>query len=111
MRRTSSGNSLITSILQTTILKLRLISADLATVLDLIPLQHIYQQFYNAFSQRPSHNQEGMNGDGRSNQMVEEEEETETDHLKSEEATVWLVEEATEDESKEIEIKVKMGLT
>ena len=52
-----------------------------------------------------------MNGDVRSNQMGEEEEETETDYLKSEEATVWMVELATEDESKEIEIKMKIGLT
>ena len=30
--------------------------------------------------------------------------------MKAEEASVWVVEEAAEDEAKEIEIKVKMGL-
>ena len=52
-----------------------------------------------------------MDGDGRSTQMGEKEEEVEAVDLKSEEAVLGVSEEAVEDEAKEIEIKVEMGLT
>ena len=41
-----------------------------------------------------------MDGDGRSTHMGEEEDEAEADDLKSEEAVVGVVKEATEDEEK-----------
>ena len=82
--------------------KMRLISVDLATVLTLIRLSHIYQQLYHTFSQIPSPHQKGMDGDGRSTQLVEEEEELEAADLKLEEAAVGVVEEDAKDESKEI---------
>ena len=111
MRRTRSENSWITSIFQTTIWKLRLISEDLATVLASRQLTHIYQQLYHDFTQRASHHQEGMDEDSRSTQLVEEGEETEAADFKAEEAAVGVVQEAVEEEKKEIETKVKMGLT
>ena len=54
-------------------LKIRLTSADLATVIDLRQFPHIYQQLYHAFYQRPRHHQEGIRGDGRSTHLIEEE--------------------------------------
>ena len=50
-----SGNSWITSIFQKSILKLKLTSTDIATVLASIKLPHTYQQSYHAFSQRLIH--------------------------------------------------------
>ena len=111
MRMTMSGKSWITSIFQTTIWKPRLTSVDLATLLASRQLPHTYQQLHLAFSQQPSHHQEVMDGDGRSTQLGEEEEEAEAVDFKEEEAAVGVVEEATEEEAKEIEIKVKMVLT
>ena len=52
-----------------------------------------------------------MDGDGRSTQLGEDEEEAEAAYFKAEEAVAGLVEEAAEYEAKEIEIKVGMGLT
>ena len=69
MSSTRSGNSRITSIVQTTISKLRLISADLSIVLALRQLLYIHQQLYHAFYQRPIHHQEGMDEDGRSTHL------------------------------------------
>ena len=43
--------------------------------------------------------------------MGEEEEESEGGYLKAEENLLGVVKEATEDESKEVEIKLKMVLT
>ena len=43
-----------------------------------------------------------MNGDGRSTNLGEEEEEADADDFKAEEAAVGVVEEAVEDEAKEI---------
>ena len=67
MRSTSSDNFWITSISQTTILNRLLTSAYLATVLDLVQIPHAYQQLYHAFSQKPSHHQEGM--DNKNNNL------------------------------------------
>ena len=52
-----------------------------------------------------------MDRDDKSTQMGEEEEEAEADNLKSEEAEVAVTKEAAEEGAKEIETKVKMGLT
>ena len=75
---------------------MRLISADLATVLALRQIPHIYQQLYHAFYRRPSHHQEGMVVHGMSNQIGEEEEEEEADNFKAEEAVVGVVEDSAE---------------
>ena len=66
MRRTSSGNSWITSIFQTNVLKLRLTYADISTLIPSRQLPHTYQQLYHAFSQQPSHHKRVMDGNGRS---------------------------------------------
>ena len=87
-----------------------LISVDLATVLDLVQLPHIYQHLYHEFSHRPRHHQEGMDVDRRSTHLGEEEQEAEAADLKAEESAVGVVNKSAEDEAKEIEIKVKMGL-
>ena len=47
-------------------------------------------------SQQPSHHQEGMDGDGKSTHIGEEEEEVEANYLKAEESAVWVVKEAAE---------------
>ena len=52
-----------------------------------------------------------MDRDGSSTQLREEEEEAEANDFKSEKAAVGVVEETAEGEEKEIETKVKMGLT
>ena len=52
-----------------------------------------------------------MDGDGRSTHLEEEEKESEAADLKTDEAAVGEVEEAAQDETKEIETKVKMVLT
>ena len=58
-------------------------SADLATVPALIQFTNIYQQLYNAFYQKPRHQQEIMDGDVRSTQVGEEEEKAGADDLKA----------------------------
>ena len=97
MRRKISGNSWIKSIFQTTIWKLRLTPADIATVIALRKLPNIYQLLYYAFYQQPIYHQEGMDGDGRPNQMREYEEEDEVSNLKAEEATVEMVKDTVEE--------------
>ena len=52
-----------------------------------------------------------MDIDSRSTHLGEEKEEANVEDLKAEEAAVGMVEEAADDESKEIEVKVKIGLT
>ena len=52
-----------------------------------------------------------MDGDGRSTHLGEEEEEAQVSNLKAEEATVGVVEEASEYEAKEKEIKMSFLLT
>ena len=63
---------------------------------------HTYQQLYHAFYQQPSHHQEGMDGDGRSKNLKDEEEESEASDLKAEEAVVGVVKEAADVNAKEI---------
>ena len=58
-------------------------------------LPYTYQQLYHALSQQPSHNQEGVDGDGMSTHLGEDEKD-------SEEAVVGVVEEAVEEKAKEI---------
>ena len=65
----------------------------------------------SSLSLRNSHHQEGMNRSRSSTHLGEEEEEIETSDLKADQAVVWVFEEATEEEAKEIEIKVKMMFT
>ena len=52
-----------------------------------------------------------MDRDGKSTHLGEAEEDSEASNLKLEAAVTGVVEEAAEDEAKEIEIKVKMGFT
>ena len=52
-----------------------------------------------------------MDGGGRSTHLGEEEAESEAANLKVEEAAVEVFKKAAEDKAKEIEIKVKIGLT
>ena len=90
---------------------MRLIYAYLASVLASRQLPHIYQYLYHNFSQRPSHHQEDMDRDIISTQMKEGGETSEAANLSADEAAVRVVKEATEEEAKEIKIKVKMELT
>ena len=52
-----------------------------------------------------------MDRDGSSTQLREEEEEAEAAALKADESAVGMVKEAMEDSAKQIQTKVKMGLT
>ena len=62
MMSTRSGKSWITSIVQTTILNLRLTSGDITIVIASRQITHTYKQLYHSFSQRPRNNQEVMDG-------------------------------------------------
>ena len=99
MRMTRSGNFWIIPIVQTTIWKLRLVSADLATVLATRQLQNTYQELYHWFYQQPSHHHEGMDRDGRSTHLEEDEEETMAAYLKADEAVLGVFKESVEEEA------------
>ena len=73
--------------------KLRIISADLSTVLDLRRLLYIYQQLYHAFYRKPIHHQEGMDGDGRSTKLGKEKGEAQAVYLKVTKAAVGVIKE------------------
>ena len=66
-------------------------------MIDLRQLPNIYQRLYHDFYQNTRHKQEGLDRDGSSTQLREEEEEAEAAALKADESAVGMVKEAMED--------------